>query len=243
MNLSPKELRFLREKCKTDLKFLAKSVCGMKAWEDDLHNDLATFLSQKTDKKLILIPRGHLKSSIVTVAWSIQQLLINPNVRILITNAVWDLSRKFLREISGLLTTKSVLPELFGTFDGPSSKFTQDELTISQRTIGTIKEATITTAGVETALTGGHFDIIIHDDLVEENNINTKEQIQKIIRFYQNSLDLLDPGGQLLVVGTRWAVGDLYGHLIETEMDSLNGKPVSAEDRLHWRELLKAQGR
>lgn len=239
MSLTTQELKTLRQRCRTDLKFLAKNICGMDAWEDSLHNDLAAFLERPTDKKLILVPRGHLKSSIVTVVWAIQQILKNPNVRILITNAVWDLSRKFLREITGLLTTKSLLPEIFGAFDGPGSKFTQDEITISQRTSGTTKEATITTAGVETSLTGGHYDIIIHDDLVEENNIGTKEQIQKIIRFYQNSLDLIDPGGQILVVGTRWAMGDLYGTLIETQMDSLNGQPVSPEQRVLWRTLLK----
>jgi hypothetical protein len=239
MSLTAGELKELRTKCQTDLKFLAVNVCGMSAWQEGLHDDLATFLAAPTDKKLILVPRGHLKSSLVTVVWSIQQVLRNPNIRVLITNAVWDLSRKFLREITGLLTEKSLLKEIYGTFNGAGSKFTQDEITIAQRTIGTTKEATITTAGVETALTGGHYDIIIHDDLVEENNINTKEQIQKIIRFYQNSLDLLDPGGQILVVGTRWAMGDLYGHLIETEMDSLNGVKVLPEMRTQWRELVK----
>lgn len=239
MALSTKDLRLLREKCQTDLKFLAKDICGMEAWEDSLHNDLAAFLEQPTDKKLILVPRGHLKSSIVTVVWTIQQILKNPNIRILITNAVWDTARLFLREISGLLTDKSLLSEIFGTFDGPKSKFTQDEITISQRTIGTIKEATITTAGIERALTGGHYDIIIHDDLVEENNINTKEQIHKVIRFYQNSLDLVDPGGQILVVGTRWAMSDLYGWIMENEMESLNGIKVLPEERMKWRTYLK----
>lgn len=239
MSLTAKDILSLQDKCKTDLKYLCKNVLGMDSWQNGLHDELAAFLEEPTDRKLILVPRGHFKSSIVTVGWSIQQILRDPNVRILITNAVWDLSRKFLREISGLLTDKSLLPEIFGRFDGPGSKFTQDEITVSQRTRGTIKEATITTAGVETALTGGHYDIILHDDLVEENNIGTKEQIQKIIRFYQNSLDLLDPGGKILVVGTRWAMGDLYGTLIETEMDSLNGKLVPPEMRTQWRDLLK----
>lgn len=239
MALSTKDLRRLREKCQTDLKFLAKDICGMGAWEDSLHNDLATFLEQPIDKKLILVPRGHLKSSIVTVVWTIQQILKNPNIRILITNAVWDTARLFLREITGLLTDKSLLSEIFGQFNGPKSKFTQDEITISQRTIGTIKEATITTAGIERALTGGHYDIIIHDDLVEENNINTKEQIHKVIRFYQNSLDLVDPGGQILVVGTRWAMSDLYGWIMENEMESLNGIKILPEERMKWRSYLK----
>lgn len=211
----------------------------MSAWEDSLHNDLVKFLERPDDKKLILIPRGHLKSSVVTCGWVIQQILKNPNIRILIANAVWDIARSFLREISGFLQDKSLLPEIFGRFDASGSKFTQDQITVSQRTKGSIKEPTITTAGVETALTGTHYDILVLDDLVEENNCNTKEQIEKIIRFYQNSLDLLDPGGIVVVVGTRWSEGDLYGWIIQNEMTSLNGTEILPEMRARWREFLR----
>lgn len=232
------DLHALKKRCQTDLRFLCKTILGMKDWDNTLHDDLVRELALPDRHKLLLIPRGHLKSSIVTVGWTIQQILIDPNVRIFITNAVWDLSRTFLREITGLLQDKSPLSDIFGPFDSKGSKFTEDEITISQRTIGTVKEPTIKTGGVEKAVTGMHFDIIIHDDLVEENNIGTPEQIQKIIRFRQNGLDLLDPGGLEIIIGTRWAMGDLYGYLIENEMTSLNGRPVSATERSKWRELL-----
>jgi len=232
------EIVALKRRCTTDLRFLCKTVLGMVDWDDDLHGDLLRELNMPDRNKLLLIPRGHLKSSIVTVGWTIQQVLINPNIRILITNAVWDLSRNFLREAVGLLTDKSPLPDLFGQFNGKGSRFTEDAITIAQRTIGTVKEPTIMTGGIEKAVTGMHFDIIIHDDLVEENNIGTPEQIKKVIRFRNNCLDLLDPGGIEIIIGTRWAMGDLYGFLIENEMTSLNGKPVSPADRAKWREML-----
>lgn len=232
------ELSSLKRKCQTDLRFLCKKVLGMNDWDEILHGDLVKELNLPTKNKLLLIPRGHLKSSIVTVGWTIQQILIDPNIRIYITNAVWDLSRNFLREISGLLTDKSPLPDIFGAFNGKGSRFTEDAITIAQRTIGTVKEPTIMTGGVEKAVTGMHFDIIIHDDLVEENNIGTPEQIKKVIRFRQNCLDLLDPGGLEIIIGTRWAMGDLYGFLIENEMTSLNGKEIKPEQRAKWREML-----
>lgn len=233
------EVLALQRKCKSDLRFLCKHILGMADWDDELHGDVVRQLNLPERHKLFLIPRGHLKSSIVTVGWTIQQILINPNTRILITNAVWDLSRTFLREIAGLLIDKSPLPDIFGQFSGKGSKFTEDAITIAQRTIGTVKEPTIMTGGVEKAVTGMHFDIILHDDLVEQNNISTPEQIRKIIQFRQNCLDLLDPGGIEIIIGTRWAMGDLYGTLIESEMTSLNGKAVSPEQRNQWRTLLE----
>lgn len=87
----PKEkLAALQAACRNDLKFLCKNVLGMSDWEDSLHGDLARQLLTPASRKLFLMPRGHLKSSVITVGWAIQQVLIDPNIRILITNAVWD---------------------------------------------------------------------------------------------------------------------------------------------------------
>lgn len=229
--------RNLAAACKTNLKFLCKDVLGMEQWEDSLHNNLTQFLNTSGNQKLILMPRGHLKTSIVTVGYSIQQVLKNPNIRILINNAVWDNARKILNQISEYMTYKSLLPMIYGPFKSPRCRWTQDEIEVDQKTSGTSKEATITTGGIETARTGLHFDLIIHDDLVERNNVGTREQIQKVITFYRDSLDLLDPGGTMIVVGTRWALGDLYGHILDNEINSLNGKRIT-EDLGSWRNIV-----
>lgn len=220
--------------CREDLRFLCREVLGMEQWEESLHDDLEKFLKSSGKKKLVLMPRGHLKTSIM-VGYAIQRILQNPNIRILLTNAVWDNSRKVLNQIAEYLTYKSALPSIFGTFKSPRCRWTQDEIEVDQKTTGTSKEATITTAGIETARTGLHFDVIIHDDLVERNNIGTREQMAKVITFYKDSLDLLDPGGEMIIVGTRWALGDLYGHLLETDTRSINRKEVGEKT---WRELI-----
>lgn len=207
----------------------------MDAW-DELHDEVQSFLETSGPEKLILMPRGHLKSSIVTVGYSIQQLLINPDIRILITNATWNMSRRFLRQIAEYLTFNSVLSKIYGDFKVDDRTWTRDEITIGQRRSPTVKEATVSTAGLETALTGGHYDLIIHDDLVEEKNIGTKEQIEKVVTFYRNSRPLLDPGGRIIIIGTRWAEDDVYGMIIKELSGSINGQVTdTAEQRLKWR--------
>ena len=231
-----RQVAILQATCKGNLRALAQHVLGMTKWEEPLHGDLATFLKAPGKQKLVLMPRGHLKTSLVTVAWSIQQALINPNIRILIANSVWDNARMILGQISDYLTHKSLLPTIFGEFQSPKTRWTRDEIEIAQRTTVTSREPTFDTAGIETAKTGRHYDLIIHDDLVERNNVGTAEQKQKVITFYRDSLDLLDPGGRLVVIGTRWALGDLYGFLMDTEMKSLNGYTFKdAADRSDWR--------
>ena len=239
---TPEEkIEAIQDECKADLRFLCKTLLNMNKWDDALHGDLQKFLESPGKQKMILMPRGHLKTSIVTVGYTIQTLLRDPNKRILINNAVWDNARTILYQISEYLTTKSLLPKIFGPFQTSKVRWTRDELEIAQRTSATGKEASITTGGVESAKTGLHFDLIIHDDIVVRENVSTKEQRQKVITFYRDSLDLLDPGGKMIVVGTRWALGDLYGHIMESEMRSMNGYVFqNPTEALEWRQRIAA---
>lgn len=228
------EVASIRNACRTSLKYLAKEVLGMTKWDDGLHDDLEYYLKQSGTHKLILIPRGHLKSSIVTVAWTIQQLLVDPSLRVLIRNAVWDQSRRFLGQIQGYLEDGQ-LPLIFGRFKSQKTLWTKEECDIAQKKV---KKAspTLMTAGLETSLTGLHFDIIVDDDLVNDKNTSTKEQIQKVVDVYNDSFNLLDRGGTHVVIGTRWHVRDLYAHILTTDTRSVNLIPVKeGEGAEAWR--------
>lgn len=225
----------LRLMCRTNLKFLCKEILGMDKWDDVLHDDLQNFLEKSGTHKLILVPRGHLKSSIVTVGWCIQQILIDPNETILIRNAVWDLSREFLKQISNYLQSE-ILVSIFGVFCQPQSVWTKEVIEIAQKTDLVDRQPTITTAGLETALTGRHFKTIIDDDLVGQQNVTTKEQIQKVIQVYGDSENLLNPGGKHVIIGTRWANRDLYGHILTTDTNTVNLENVNKiEGNEAWR--------
>lgn len=227
----------LRHLCRTNLKFLCKEILEMDKWDDVLHDDLERFLMFSGSHKLVLIPRGHLKSSIVTVGWTIQQILINPNLRILIRNGVWEQSRIFLRQISAYLSS-GLLVKIFGEFCLKDSIWTKEVVNIAQHTSKTGREPTFTTAGLETALTGLHFDLILDDDLVGQQNTTTKEQIQKVIDVYEDSHSLLDRGGRHVVIGTRWSNKDLYGYLLTADTCTLNGLPMNKSEGVDaWRNI------
>lgn len=236
----------LRDLCRSNLKFLCKEMLGMSKWDDSLHDDLAAYLEASGPNKLILIPRGHLKSSIVTVGWSIQQILRNPNTRILIRNAVWDKARMMMGSIQSYLED-GPLPLIFGDFRTNKTYWTKDGLTIHQRKDKVKKEPTLMSAGLETSLTGYHYDIVVDDDLVDLDNSVTKEQIQKVIRVYNDSFNLLDRGGTHVLVGTRWNLRDLYGHVLNTDLATVNGVKVDLDEgneawRKAYREWVQKRG-
>ena len=190
---------------------------------DGCHDEMADWLEKKMSepaetKRIIfmLVPRGHLKTSIITIGKSIQEMLKNPDIRILLVNSVWDNARSFLSEIAAYLTNKSFLPALFGPFQKGEKGFNQDAITIWQRQRPN-KTPTISTAGVDSAKASQHYDFIVADDIVNRQNVSSPDLRAKTVLYYKDMLDLLEPKGTLIVVGTRWHDGDLYGEKIREQ--------------------------
>lgn len=54
-------------------------------------------------RKLILMPRGHLKSTVCSVGYVLWRIYQDPNIRIVVGTGVLDLSRAFMREVRSYL--------------------------------------------------------------------------------------------------------------------------------------------
>ena len=95
----------LKEKAAKDLFIFNKYI--LKAEDGDgkvplssFHKDLCHFVTDNiSKKKLILVPRGHLKSTLLTVGYSLYRIANNPAVRILIQNATYQTAADFVRAI------------------------------------------------------------------------------------------------------------------------------------------------
>ncbi len=239
------ETEQIQHLCKTNLEFLYKEVCGYDRWNNELHGDypgdaatnrppgLAYYLQHSGPRKLILIPRNHLKSTVVTIVWSIQQILINPEIRICINNAKYDTAREFVGTIQNHLDTGSKLEKIFGNFRSARLNWNRDSFTIAQRQLPRA-QPTVMAASIDSILNGKHFDLIINDDLVEPNNVRTKEQIDKVIDFHKDCFNQIDKGGIIVDIGTRWAAQDLYGHILNTSATSINGKKLEKGQGSEW---------
>lgn len=207
-------IRISRLACETSLEGLCTKILWRQQIQKDwapIHKDLQRFLKTSGRRKLLLLPRNHLKSSVVTKSWSIQEMLKNHNIRVLISSDTWENARKFLRTIQKYLV-QSLLPVFYGPFQ--SEHWNQDECTVKQRN-QILDAPTFATTGIEKEQTSQHYDLIIHDDIVARENVSTPEQRQKVKTYYRDSLDLLEPTGTMVVIGTRWHQDDLYSDLLE----------------------------
>lgn len=208
------KLKWIANKAKTDYYFLCKEILGYKDIRPYPHQDLCDMLDRVGKrKKLILLPRGAFKSSVITVGGAIRRMIRNPNIRILISSETQIKSQAFVGEIKAHIEQNPKFRAIFGDWVSEDKAWREGEITINRRT-QVLKEPTVTAASLEKMSSiGYHYDMIILDDVVSPLNVNTQEQLEKTIKHYTLLLSVLDPGfdKEIWVVGTRWHLSDLYG--------------------------------
>jgi len=175
---------------------------------------------------MFLMPRGTLKSIVITRNHTIQRLLKNLNLRVLIYCETYTKATSYVREIRDMFDNPNFKEE-YGDFKD-SSYWREDGIRLKGKTISS-KEANLEPGGVDKPATGKHFDLIICDDLLGETNTNTEEQIQKVTNRFGELSSLLNPGGQIIIVGTIWDEQDLYCDIIRRS---------GLKDESGWQEFL-----
>ena len=169
----------------------------------------------KRTGNLCLVWRGAGKTTTRTIARCLFLLLQNPDTRILIASKSSTNSVTMLSEIKRHFESDR-FKEVFGDWRGP--KWDDTEIIVAPRT-SPAKESSISCVGVESAVVSRHYDVIIGDDLVDEENARTAYMRNKLLTWYYKTLiPTLEPGGELSIHGTRYHHLDLYGHLIANEM-------------------------
>ena len=204
--------------CKECLGFSRKDNLGYKDLTPQ-HNELIKFLQFDEHKfKLILMPRFTFKSCLITQGYSLWRLVRDPNMRILIYSDSAAKAEGFLKGIKNHIlgdAANSSFREYFPLWETnpKDGKWNESEIIVRPRDFSHV-EPTMDTGGIETSKVGKHYDLIIFDDIVSDLNITTKAQMDKVYDCYKKSLSLLKPGGDVIIVGTRWAFGDAYGRII-----------------------------
>jgi len=191
--------------------------------------------------------RGAGKSTTCTITKIVHLLIKNPNLRILIASKSQMNAEGFLKEIKGHFEGNEKLVELFGEYYDPQKvgKWDTREIEVAPRTQNH-KEASVTCVGVSGTIVSKHYDIIMSDDLVDEENARTKGQREKTLKWYYQTLDpTLEPPdpavphrGEHHRLGTRYHFDDLWGHLKANELAKHTQviRALDDDDRSPWPE-------
>lgn len=212
---------YQRKVFKESLYYTAKYALGMSDINWKTHGKTIEALEELEFRQegianaLVVMPRGSLKSSVCSVAFPVWRLCRNPNIRILIDSATYDLSTQIVGAIAQHLESTN-LTSLFGTFKSKDD-WSSKSITIAQRT-KIFKESSVVASGVGSPKTGSHFDSIVCDDLNNEKNSATPELRAKVYAHYQMLYAILDPGGDMAVIATRYSADDIPGQILEKEI-------------------------
>lgn len=182
------------------------------------HRELCQFILEHLAEGhncVILEPRGHAKTTWATtilLSWIIAR---NPDIRVGLISNTAKQSNAFSRAIRWTLQANEYFHDIFGDLTGPH-KWTDVEWIRKGSQLHGTKDVTLYSAGAGGAIISKRFDLILCDDILDEENTSTPEMREKVATWFWKTLKpALAPGGSIVVIGTRWAEGDLYQQLIE----------------------------
>ena len=175
------------------------------------------FKSGKQTFGMVLVPRGCAKTSIITKGFSLYGLTQNPNLRVLISGHRHDAAKEILSTTKWEVERERFM-ERYGKWrpQFKEAKWAEDAVVITPRTKG-YREASIDTAGVDRSKIGGHYDLIIIDDLINENNMYSSVMRRRALDHIMSMYPILEPHGTLIIVATRMHVADYCAELLRLD--------------------------
>jgi phage terminase large subunit-like protein len=213
---------------KASLYYFCKYILHFSDMATQPHWELCQFLQKWgfTNDCLILLPRGTFKSSVTSVGFPIWRLLRNRSLRFLLTSGQLENTKNFLSLIRSNLESNEDFRVLFGDWSTNRRNDTWHSTALSVAGREKFRaEDTLTASSYEITKVSQHYDTVIVDDLMNEKNVTTREQIDKCDSYLQLMNPFLDPQidrpdrpGPRIVVGTRWHFDDVYGRIISREL-------------------------
>jgi len=198
------------------------------------------------DGYLDLWAREHYKSTIITFAGTIQEILIDPNITISIFSHTAPIAKKFMRQIKEELernvSLQALFPDILWSYPARDSPRWSIETGIVVKRSSNAKEGTVEAWGlVDGQPTSAHYKLRVYDDVVTDKSVTTPEQVEKTTNSWALSDNLGARGEDGLMrawhVGTRYSFADTYQFILDrgllkprvypaTDDGTIAGKPV-----------------
>lgn len=155
-----------------------------------------------------LLPRGHGKTESVGVVFPTWVVLRYPSARVAVISKTKGLAAERTEKVVEMV--ERYAPR-FGVEVSESGR---TQLTTAANDH---KEPTVSAYGLESQLTGKHFDVIVYDDIADWDNQRTETQRRNVRNYFRDYVDnlgsndaVLDHGPVQAMIGTRKHPQDIY---------------------------------
>jgi hypothetical protein len=225
-SITQKELDLIANAGKKNFYFFCHDILGKGQGFEDIqevpHREICNHAQTwNKDKKLTLTPRDSFKTTVLVVAYAIWEIIRNKNISILLTSDTMKNSIKSLATIKQVLEKHEFFRACYGDLVG-EVPWSDTQICVKGRTISS-RAYTIEASGADASLVGSHYNLILFDDPHNQKNINTPEQILKIIEYYKGLNPLLDSkNGRMSITATRWHHMDLENHILVEEKENFD---------------------
>lgn len=251
----------IRDLCMADLKAFVALVAPQRVLAH-CHLDLLDHLMLRDSHQLVLWPRGHQKSTLLAY-WAAWEVINKPDTTILYASDSLRLAQYQLTIIKNILESDIVSrywPGLVNKEEGKRTMWRMDAISVDhwKRKAEVVRDPTIVAVGIGASITGSHVDCIVLDDIVVFENSATPEERSKSKTWYSLLSSILNPGGIIKAIGTRYHPKDLYQDMIdmtEQEFDeegnevarkqiySVSERVVEIDGQFLWPKAKRPDGR
>ncbi|MGV8953686.1 MAG: hypothetical protein ACOH2M_21490, partial [Cypionkella sp.] len=166
-------------------------------------------------------PRDHGKSEIFCISYPLRRIAEDPNVRILIVQKTATEAEKTLGVIKQEIESNAGMKRFYaehwlatvqhrdisnalGQVDEAGKRqgaWQQSRIYAKRTRMG--KDPTVEAVGVGGAITGGHYDVIILDDVEDDENTRTDERLRSMVAWFTGTImQLREPHSKMVIVGT-----------------------------------------
>jgi len=171
--------------------------------------DMANFI-QTGDQRLIIEAFRGVGKSWITSAYVCHQLLLNPQVNILVVSASKTRADDFSTFTLRLINEMPLLQHLI-----PSESQRQSKISFDVKPARASHQPSVKSLGITGQLAGSRADLIVADDVEVPNNSQTQGMREKLSESVKEFESIIKPKGRILFLGTPQTEQSLYNLLPE----------------------------
>lgn len=202
------------EEAKTQQIRIAQSATGFNRTVWSGLNPIKPFheewlnLADSGNSFILLAPRDHFKTTILTLNYTLYRIVKDPDVQIILVSESATQAHKWTRYLMNSIEQR--FPWLNGnTKDG---KWSERMFTVPRTRES--KDPTCEAVGMLGRILGGHYDLAMVDDVVSMENSRSQIMRDHVEAWFKQVLiPAMVPNSQILPTGSPWHYGDLYARL------------------------------
>lgn len=226
LTLNDSKLKVARDILLNNFSLFCQALMPPDWYDEVFHRELCEFMQHSKNKKLIILPRTHLKTTICAALYTLWRATQRPSIRVLHSSNTSTNAEKTVRSIRSMVEGNKVYQMLFPEVIPEFNKTRWSDSCACLKRPEDYPEGTFESSGVGANIIRRHFNIIVEDDTVApkkddlsgEECMPSREDVEQAVGFHRLTPPLLiDEFDENIVIGTRWTSYDHISWIMENE--------------------------